>query len=212
MNGYGTLGCFVKDSDGTTYLLSNNHVIAELNEAKLGDPVVQPGRSHGGRGPRDTIANLSRFQVLRSQASSIQGQNLDAAIAQLATGAAVQTGNLLQVDAGVHQFGQGVHKSGATTGRTVGVVTQERVRRVPVRTPRGIYIFDNVFEVQGLDANPFSAPGDSGSVIWSEDGNQPIGLLFAGGSLDPSTGKVITLALPMQAVLSSFDVEVVVPN
>ncbi|MFD0935713.1 S1 family peptidase [Methylobacterium trifolii] len=39
----GTLGFFVRDDRGRTYLVSNNHVIADENAGQPGDVVVQPG-------------------------------------------------------------------------------------------------------------------------------------------------------------------------
>lgn len=39
----GTLGFFLEDSAGNLYLVSNNHVIGRVNDAKVGEPVVQPG-------------------------------------------------------------------------------------------------------------------------------------------------------------------------
>src|SRR5262245_60727419 len=43
------------------YILSNNHVLANVNAAKLGDPILQPGPFDGGTNPADKIASLSRF-------------------------------------------------------------------------------------------------------------------------------------------------------
>lgn len=56
----GTLGCLVK-KDGTTYILSNNHVLANSNEAEIGDSILQPGPYDGGRNPQDQIATLNEF-------------------------------------------------------------------------------------------------------------------------------------------------------
>ena len=38
----GTLGCLVA-KNGQTFILSNNHVLANSNEADPGDPILQPG-------------------------------------------------------------------------------------------------------------------------------------------------------------------------
>jgi len=56
----GTLGCLVQ-KDGQTYILSNNHVLANSNDASIGDPILQPGPADGGGYPEDHIANLSEF-------------------------------------------------------------------------------------------------------------------------------------------------------
>jgi hypothetical protein len=57
----GTLGCYVKDSNGDVVLLSNNHVIAASNGATIGDIIVQPGVYDGGSSPNDNFATLQNF-------------------------------------------------------------------------------------------------------------------------------------------------------
>lgn len=56
----GTLGCLVK-KNGQTFILSNNHVLANSNNAQPGDAILQPGPHDGGRYPDDHIADLSEF-------------------------------------------------------------------------------------------------------------------------------------------------------
>ncbi len=56
----GTLGCLVTKNN-ETYILSNNHVLANSNEASIGDAVLQPGPYDGGQNPADLIAELSEF-------------------------------------------------------------------------------------------------------------------------------------------------------
>lgn len=58
----GTLGVVVRDrSTGQRLILSNNHVLANSNDAQVGDPILQPGPYDGGRVDTDTIATLHRF-------------------------------------------------------------------------------------------------------------------------------------------------------
>ena len=58
----GTLGVVVRDrSTGDRLILSNNHVLANSNDAQIGDPILQPGPYDGGRTDTDTIAHLHRF-------------------------------------------------------------------------------------------------------------------------------------------------------
>jgi hypothetical protein len=56
----GTLGCLVK-REGQTLILSNNHVLANSNDASPGDAILQPGPYDGGDFPLDRIANLHEF-------------------------------------------------------------------------------------------------------------------------------------------------------
>jgi hypothetical protein len=58
----GTFGCVVRDqSTGNRLILSNNHVLANANDAAPGDPILQPGPIDGGQVDDDTIARLERF-------------------------------------------------------------------------------------------------------------------------------------------------------
>jgi hypothetical protein len=61
----GTLGVLVKDrATGARLILSNNHVMANCNDARVGDPVLQPGPADGGQNRSDTIALLERFHPI----------------------------------------------------------------------------------------------------------------------------------------------------
>jgi hypothetical protein len=61
----GTLGCVVRDlKTGVRMILSNNHVLADRNAGKPGDPILQPGPTDGGTTQRDTIALLERFEPI----------------------------------------------------------------------------------------------------------------------------------------------------
>ena len=60
----GTLGCLVT-RNGERLILSNNHVIANSNDAQVGDPILQPGPIDGGRFPRDHIADLVDFVPIK---------------------------------------------------------------------------------------------------------------------------------------------------
>ncbi|NIN73058.1 MAG: hypothetical protein GTO46_14245 [Gemmatimonadetes bacterium] len=58
----GTFGSVVRDrASGARLILSNNHVLANSNDASIGDPILQPGAADGGRAEQDTIAHLERF-------------------------------------------------------------------------------------------------------------------------------------------------------
>lgn len=62
----GTYGAMVYDREsGEPLLLSNNHVFAYSNGAKLDDLILQPGSTDGGRSPEDAVAKLARYWRLR---------------------------------------------------------------------------------------------------------------------------------------------------
>jgi hypothetical protein len=73
----GTLGVVV-DKGGEQYILSNNHVLANENNAQFGDTILQPGPYDGGRDPEDKVAELDDFVPI-----DFVGTNLvDAALAR----------------------------------------------------------------------------------------------------------------------------------
>lgn len=58
----GTLGTLVKDRrTGAMFLLSNNHVFANCNDAQLGDSILQPAAMDGGLLNDDVVAKLERY-------------------------------------------------------------------------------------------------------------------------------------------------------
>jgi hypothetical protein len=62
----GTFGGVVYDQrSGERLLLSNNHVLANSNDARRGDPILQPAPYDGGQLARDQIASLERFVPIR---------------------------------------------------------------------------------------------------------------------------------------------------
>ncbi len=202
----GTLGCLVTNGN-TLYILSNNHVMADENQANIGDNILQPGPFDGGQNPADRIAILSDFEtiVFSTSASNV----IDAAIADVdndndVTGAThPNAGSYGQprsttISAAV---GMRVQKYGRTTRHTQG-----RVQAINATVNIG-YSSGTARFVGQIIINPggFSAGGDSGSLIVVRGGSndrRPVGLLFAGSSS-------ITIANPINSVLSNFGVTVV---
>ncbi len=61
----GTLGAVVRDrTTGARLILSNNHVLANSNDANIGDPILQPGAYDGGQLDDDLIGHLERFCII----------------------------------------------------------------------------------------------------------------------------------------------------
>jgi hypothetical protein len=202
----GTLGCLVS-SGGTIYILSNNHVMANENQANIGDDILQPGPFDGGQNPADRIADLSAFEQIVF--SPLANNVIDAAIADVVndndvTGATHPNAgsygsprtNPLNASVGLR-----VQKYGRTTRHTQGTV-QAINATVNVTYGSGIARFVGQIVI---GPGGFSAGGDSGSLIVGRGGNnarRPVGLLFAGSSS-------ATIANPIGAVLSEFNVTVV---
>ena len=187
----GTLGAFVTDADGRVLLLSNNHVLADTDRARVGDPVLSPGPADGGRPGVDRVATLAGFERLVTS-----GNLLDLAVATvddpaLVGGNTVPEGVLSGVVEEVLD-GVAVAKTGRTTGHTTGVVTAVELDGVTVDYGRAqLLSFDDCLEVEG-DGRSFSDGGDSGSVVYALDGLSALGLLFAGSTTGGSGGTGLT--------------------
>lgn len=87
----GTIGAVVRRGN-EYFILSNNHVLALLNTASLGDPILQPAPGDGGT-IADTIGQLADFVPIRFMGSGTPvGEALES---QEAQGCAVQIMTLL---------------------------------------------------------------------------------------------------------------------
>ncbi len=209
----GTLGCFVRGldpkEDKAVMILSNNHVLANENRAKIGDAILQPGRVDGGDDPTDKFATLSRFVRLKKTGANL----VDAAVAVLAAGIEFNAkalaglgGSLAGVGGPFLDEGTPVGKVGRTTATTKGKVTAFELDNVYVNYDIGNLQFNNQVEIEGDGDNPFSQGGDSGSLIVNAD-RKVVALLFAGGDHGGSNGKGLTYANPIDAVLRAMKVE-----
>lgn len=86
----GTFGAVVREvSTGDRLILSNNHVLANSNEAKFGDPILQPGAADGGQRVTDEIGTLERFVPL---AFSIEPPSCGVALAVALIGNSIARG------------------------------------------------------------------------------------------------------------------------
>jgi len=192
----GTIGARV--TDGTNvYALSNNHVYADENRASLGDNALQPGAYDGGTDPGDAIGTLYDFEPISFGGSS---NVMDAAI--VITSASLLNSATLPDGYGVPSSETAtatprlrVKKYGRTTSLTSGRVDAVNAT-VDVGYDTGVARFVGQIVIK---PGPFSAGGDSGSLIVTEKGNHPVGLLFAGSTL-------VTIANPIDAVLNRFNV------
>lgn len=194
----GTIGCRV--TDGTNvYALSNNHVYANENSASPGDWVLQPGPYDGGT-DGDEIGALFAFIPIRFGSST--NNVVDAAIALsntdlLGTATPADGYGRPSIAIAAPMINMKVKKYGRTTGLTKGKVSAVNAI-VNVGYDTGTARFVNQIIVT---PGTFSAGGDSGSLIVTERGNNPVGLLFAGSS-------TATIANPIGEVLTAFGVSI----
>ncbi len=178
------------------YILSTNSAIASLNDARAGDPILQPVLGDGGMYPSDMIARLTRYVTIEFSTDCSQPVNyVDAAIAE---------GNLQDLNRKIYWGGHVkdlyttpsvndiVQKSGRTTGFTTGRVTT-------INTTLDMNYSNGRkarFEKQIIATGMSNEPGDSGSLVLNLD-EHAVGLI-SGGS---STATIINNILFVQALL-----------
>jgi hypothetical protein len=192
----GTLGALL--TDGTTqYVLSNNHVLGLADQAAAGADISQPGLIDNNCAVATVVADFTTAVPL--------SQNVDAAIAQLRLGTMSATGNIedigtpstLTVNPSV---GMGVIKSGRTTGFTSGTISSINTS-VSIRYPKSCGAGGGTVRTFTgqvvINSTTFSAGGDSGSLILSNGGHNPVALLFAGSSSS-------TIGNPINEVMSKL--------
>lgn len=190
----GTLGSLI--TDGTNrYILSNNHVLARGDKAVAGEDVSQPGLIDNNCAIATVVADFTGAAPL--------GSNVDAAVAQLRTGQMDATGFI--EDIGVPSstvvnpsVGLGVAKSGRTTGFTTGTIASINTSvsvQYQANCGSGKKFTVAYTNQVVINSSTFSAGGDSGSLIVTNNASHnPVALLFAGSSTT-TIGNPIGLVL-----------------
>lgn len=206
----GTFGAVVRDNaTNKKLILSNNHVLANSNEARKGDSIVQPGPADGGRAPQDLIAMLERFVPIVFEKS-----DSTCSIARSVAGSANFIARLLgsksrltasrmnttlnEVDAAVASpWGDSIEDEILDIGLVTGVRDPEldlpvkKSGRTTGLTTGKITTLNTMVQVGYGDGKTalfenqivttdMSEPGDSGSLLVEADTNSAVGLLFAG--------------------------------
>ena len=197
----GTIGARV--TDGTNvYALSNNHVYANENLASIGDPVLQPGPYDGGT-LADDIGTLEPFVEIRFDGSD---NVVDAAIALSSTaklGNATPSNGYGSPKSAIiidEVLWKSVQKYGRTSELTKGTITGINAT-INVGYGSGVARFVDQIIVEGI--KPFIKGGDSGSLLVTDPGRNPVGLLFAGNR----SGK-FAVANRIDRVLDAFGVTI----
>jgi len=225
----GTLGALVEDDKTNEYILSNNHVLAESDQGKIGDAIDEPGMIDDGCVPLShagsTLRPVGTLKYVVPLASS--QTNVDAALASVAPGTVDPTGSILQLAAPGASEPNGVlgaappmggdgeildasdlaglklAKSGRTTGLTCSTVAA-------VDLSVKVDYFKDCAETQpyytkiftnqiGIAGDRFSDSGDSGALVVDASNAEPVGLFFAGGT--DGKGHGLSIANPIGEVL-----------
>jgi hypothetical protein len=218
----GTLGALVEDQNSSLFILSNNHVLAESDQARAGDTIVQPALVDLNCNPQAgrTVGALRYVVPLKSAQT-----NVDAALAA-ATPAVDGTGAILQLGpsvngvltAGAPAAGVGetltagllnqlrVVKSGRTTGLTCSTVNTVNLSvqvdyYYDCAETQPYYTKTYVNQI-GMPGASFADSGDSGALVLDASNAQPVGLFYASGADDSNHG--FSVANPIQDVLSEL--------
>lgn len=209
----GTIGSRLKKGDDV-YALSNNHVYAHENAAPLGSLLLQPGRVDAGSGCPDNsgtdgIGTLSDFEPLKFNPgacdASLGAADPDCNVIDAAVGLS-STDNLGKAtpsngygtpksETASALIGQKVQKYGRTTSLTKAQVVGLNAT-VNVGYSSGTAKF--VGQIVALGTKPFLKSGDSGSLMVTDPGRNPVGLLFASSVIG------YAIANPINPVLSRF--------
>jgi len=203
----GTIGGFFIDKDGDHVIVSNNHVLACENKAKIGDPIYQPGPMDASgnldfKGWTEPVANLPYFATLKRFVPLVSSGNVtDSAIATI-NPKIIEAGLIDQhyptinspcIGFGKPNIGQSVQKCGRTTGYTTGrVIALNGTFTVS-------YDFGPATFIDCVVLSGMSKGGDSGSIIMDMEG-KAVAQLFAGS-------PKVTIANPINYLLNEYGLQ-----
>ena len=221
----GTFGCLVRRG-GEVFILSNNHVLADVNEGRAGDPILQPGTADGGTAD-DRIATLADYvpldfgtsepecpiaewsaRALNYVAGAFGSQHKLQAVKQSAGVNRVDAAlarplspdlakkEILQIGAPTDVGAAALGMAVQKSGRTTGY-TRGTITQIDA-TVRIDYDGPSALFTGQLVASPMSDRGDSGSAVLDMEG-KVVGLLFAGS-------EAATILNPIDEVFSALNV------
>jgi hypothetical protein len=195
----GTLGGLVQDQNGYTYILSNNHVIANANQCKVSDLILQPGVLDGGNPAvsADHIGELAYWIDIKFGGSA---NRVDCALARTKRSDVLREICTVGAVNGIVDpiVSWEVQKHGRSTKLTTGF-TVDLKGKIWVHYGNQLALFVDQVVIDGGPKTPFSDLGDSGSVIVDKDG-LACALLFAQGSKGH-----ITFANPITRVFKELE-------
>jgi hypothetical protein len=202
----GTFGCLVRKNN-KKFILSNNHVLANSNDAEIGDVIVQPGPTDGGDYPADQIARLSEFIRIDfgEEDSSCSIGNSAASILNFFAGIAGSSTRLKAkkmaaaenlVDCAIAEpLNENDVSSEITDIGSISGIDEGELNMAVKKSGRTTAVIQQIDAtvqinyganktatfVDQLLTGYMSAGGDSGSAVLNND-NKIVGLLFAGSS------------------------------
>jgi len=206
----GTIGCFCRstaagDDPAQVMALSNNHVLANVNAALIGDPLYQPGPLDGGT-LTDYFATLHRFVPIKKGGQ--EKNRVDAAVGSLLPAVAYDRaicsiGAINGTTSATEDLE--VVKHGRTTGLTEGRVDDiayNGLVGMDHDDPTVVALFEEQIRIVSTATSPIGLSGDSGSLVISKAEKKAVGLYFAG----PPNGEY-GIANQISDVLQELQVE-----
>jgi hypothetical protein len=215
----GTLGAFVRLPDGAPAILSCGHVLARAGKkwGAVKNPVHQPGQPE--ENPVMAANRIGELTGMFAPFVDSQTNNVDAAIARLDAGQDHLGNKIINLPcipptfrdraigaprgAGYADIGARVVKLGRTTGFTEATVSAIDFQNLRVKFGTGqSFTFSGIYEVIWDAGTTFTAGGDSGSLVMTRDGLEPIGLHFAAVAGDD--GSFVSYVIPWPIIFEVF--------
>jgi hypothetical protein len=206
----GSIGPFVRLRDGHIGFVSTGLVLAP-DGARAGDYIHQPGTLD-----TDLLTGATRAGILGPFVRPQPGRHneVDAAVVVLGdTESRSDVGNVVppsmpdagRAITGVAESlvaGDAVAFVGRTSGYSEGRIAGYDFSNLAIQMGKDTLTFDHCIEVVPTGSR-FSAPGDSGALVWRRADMKAVGLVFAAAEQD---GRQVDYLLPIDKVLSALDV------
>jgi hypothetical protein len=210
----GTFGAIVRRSrDNELYLLSNNHVFAGCNHVPRDVPILSPGATDGRAGiraPGEIGRHWDIHEMRSGDPNFVNPCDADLALARVVDHRVVSSwqgdaadGYDTPASSIEPEPGMAVMKFGRTTHLKFGEVEAKVSTPTPVSYTakhfKGVVWFQDVWTIAAANGEPFALPGDSGSLVVTDDGKHAVGLVFAANR----TGEYAWM-IPMACIARSF--------
>jgi hypothetical protein len=190
----GTFGAIVRKGQAQQlYLLSNNHVFAGCNHVPQNQPILAPSSNDGNptvRAPGEIGRHHEIHELRSGNPVFVNPCDADLALARATNPNGIsswqgddndgydtpsRTANIVSL--------MSVKKFGRTTGLTTGEVEAKVTTPMPVTYTskyfKGTVWFKDVWTIRASGGAPFALPGDSGSLVVTDDASRAVGLVFA---------------------------------
>lgn len=164
------------------YGVSNNHVVANLNDCSVGDEISDPFGN--------TIGRLTNWFILNSPN---QINYLDAALFEIDAQSSVRwqlANGLTRPNGFIDARLKGQVYMITQRGYQSGMITQvSTVQAQSFQLCHKIFLFSHLIEIVPRQSVPFSVPGESGSILFSSS-NCIVGIII-GSDIDGSRSYAI---------------------